>query len=696
MACAVTFDEPRHHLTRRPPLRLTRRFAFASLIGMLVVMVSLIWAFKVLTVDHMIDHSSRGNAELAQRFAERVWTHHRDFVMTSVGRTREALLADARYGDLDAVLHQEMRGMSVVKVKLYNLQGRTVYSTDPAQVGEDKQGNPGFQRARAGLIEGGLTHKDRIDTFEGTVAERDLIFTYVPLRHDGGGAPEAVLELYADVTRPLTEQRRAHWKVAGIVLGLLSVLYAFLAAIVHRADRLIARQQAERAAREAQIQHQAHHDPLTGLPNRAQFGERLNEALSLAARHGRQAALMFIDLDRFKIVNDSLGHGAGDLLLKAAAERIRERLRGSDLLFRMGGDEFTVILPEVDSPEHVAQVAQRVLANLRASVAVHGHEVVVGGSIGIAIFPGDGATADVLVKNADSAMYSAKQAGGSGHAFYCVEMNQRALTRLNLEADLQKALRHGEFVLHYQPRIHTASRRVVAVEALLRWQSPSRGLVPPGDFIGVLEDSGLMQPVGEWVLRTACAQLARWRAAGLPALRMSVNVSARQFQAAGFAAAVGHALAETGIEPGLIELELTESLLITKPEQAAETLATLKALGVSISIDDFGTGYSSMNYLRHLAVDFLKIDRSFVKEVASNPRDRAVVCAIADLARTLGITLVAEGVETEAQAGFFGDIQCGELQGFLFSRPLPAEQLARFVRERAGISPPAPQVVPAT
>jgi diguanylate cyclase (GGDEF)-like protein len=677
------------------PFRLTRYFSVASLIGLVLVTAGLIWSYSALMLDHLVEHGSKDNTELAQIVANRVWGDHRDFALSSEGRTREALQTDPRLAALDRAVRAEARGLNIAKVKLYDRQGLTVYSTDPRQIGEDKRANEGFRRALGGQANGGLTHRDTFDTFDGTVADRDLIFTYVPVRLDGAGAPEAVLELYSDVTELLAEQRHAQWRVAGLVLVMLSVLYVFLAAIVHRADRLIARQDADRAAREAQYQHQAHHDMLTGLPNRAYFGERLREALSLADRRGRQVALMYIDLDRFKIVNDSLGHGAGDQLLGEVASRIRDGLRASDLLFRMGGDEFTVILPDVDSPEAVVQVAQRIVGQVRAPVQLGGHDVAVGVSIGIAMHPGDGATAEALIKNADAAMYSAKQLGGSGHAFYRTDMNQRALARLSLEADLQKAFRQGEFVLHYQPRIDAGSRRIVAVEALMRWQSPSRGLVPPGEFIGVLEDSGMMNLVGEWVLRTACAQQVRWRAAGLPPLRMSVNVSARQFQAAGFAATVGRVMSETGTDPATLELELTESLLITQPEQAAETLAALKSLGVTIAIDDFGTGYSSMNYLRHLAVDFLKIDRSFVKEVATSPRDRAVATAIADLARALGITLVAEGVETEAQAAFFSGIHCGELQGFLFSRPLPAEALAQFVREHGVVNPPPAAAVPA-
>ena len=439
------------------------------------------------------------------------------------------------------------------------------------------------------------------------------------------------------------------------------------------------RQEQERAAKEEQVRHQAYHDALTGLPNRAYFAERLGEAISLASRHSHTCALMFIDLDRFKIVNDSLGHQAGDALLKVVSTRIASCLRNSDLLFRMGGDEFTIILPAVATPEDAAIVASRVLESVAAPVSVHEHEFTVGATIGIAVYPGDGDDAKTLLKNADVAMYSAKESGRGSYAFYREAMNQRALDRLDLEAALRQGFRDGEFTLYYQPRLDAATRRVVGVEALLRWISPSRGVVLPGAFIGVLEDTGMMTIVGEWVLRSACTQACRWQELGMEPLRVSVNVSSQQFQSGSFVALVERVLRDTGVRPGLIELELTESLLISNAEQARATIGALKALGLWISIDDFGTGYSSLSYLRHFAVDYLKIDRSFVAELASSARDRAVATAIIELAKALDITVVAEGVETQAQAKFLSSVDCGELQGFLFCKPVPVDQLARYL-----------------
>jgi len=613
--------------------------------------------------------------DLTRAFANAVWGRYRSFVLESTGRPREALLADPAVPLLRAEVLSKMNGLQIAKVKIYNLDGLTVFSTDEKQIGEHKGSNPGFRQARAGEVTSLIVFREKFDAFEGALSNRNLIASYVPARATADAPIEGVFEVYSDVTELLHKQTRAQWQVAAIVLTLLATLYLFLFLVVRKADRIIALQDQERAAKEQQVRHQAYHDALTGLPNRAYFSERLGETIALAQRTNQSCALMFVDLDRFKIVNDSLGHEAGDSLLKVVAARIQACLRESDLLFRMGGDEFTVILSQITAPEDAAFVARRVQDAVAAPVSVHEHELAVGATIGIAVYPGDGDSAEALLKNADAAMYSAKENGRGRHAFYRAAMNQRASQRLGLEVALKKGFRDGEFTLYYQPRIDAASRRIVALEALLRWVSPSRGLVPPGEFIGVLEDTGMMTIVGEWVLRSACTQVCRWREQGMAPLRVSVNVSSVQFQNSGFVAMVQRVLRETGAPPELIELELTESLLMANVEQARTTIDALKALGLRISIDDFGTGYSSLNYLRQFAVDFLKIDRSFVVDMASNPRDRAVVVAIIELAKALDITVVAEGVETEPQASFFSEARCGELQGFLFCRPLPVDQL---------------------
>ncbi len=544
---------------RSRPFRLTRYFSLASLVGVVLVTACLLVTYRELTQRHLIAHESRANADLTTAFANAVWERYRSFVLGSSGRPRDALLADPMQRELRAEVLTKMNGLQVAKIKIYNLDGRTVFSTDDKQVGEDKSTNPGFLSARAGQVASNITFRESFDAFEGVIANRNLIASYVPVRAAPDAPVEGVFEVYSDVTELLATQRHAQWQVAGLVLALLAALYLFLFWVVRKADIIIARQDEDRAAKEEQVRHQAYHDALTGLPNRAYFAERLAESIALAARHGHAGALMFVDLDRFKIVNDSLGHQAGDQLLKAVSERIHACLRESDLLFRMGGDEFTIILPRVATPEDAAFVARRVLEAVAMPVSVHEHELAIGATIGIAVYPEDGRNAEELLKNADAAMYSAKAAGRGTHAFYRAAMNQRALQRLDLEVALKKAFRDGEFALYYQPRIDAATRRVVALEALLRWISPSRGVVPPGEFIGVLEDTGMMPIVGEWVLRSACKQIVRWRDQGLAPLRVSVNVSSTQFQSASFLALVQRVLRDTAAPPELIELELTES-----------------------------------------------------------------------------------------------------------------------------------------
>jgi diguanylate cyclase (GGDEF)-like protein len=665
------------------PFRLIRYFSLTSLIGIVVVTACLFWTYRELTERHLVVHEGRANADLTRAFANATWSRYRSFVLDSAGRSRQALLADPALPQLRADVLAKMSGLQIAKIKVYNLDGLTVFSTDEQQIGENKSSNPGFQSAKAGSVASNITFREKFDAFEGVLSKRNLIASYVPVRAAPEAPIEGVFEVYSDVTELLHTQTRAQWQVAGIVLALLATLYLFLFLVVRKADRIMAGQELERAAKEDLVRHQAYHDALTGLPNRAYFAERLGETITFASRHHHTCALMFVDLDRFKIVNDSLGHVAGDALLKVVSERIQACLRESDLLFRMGGDEFTIILPQIAMPEDAAFVARRIQQAVATPVSVHEHELAVGATIGIAVYPGDGDSAEALLKNADAAMYSAKENGRGGHAFYRAAMNQRASQRLALELALKKGFHDGEFTLYYQPRLDAALRRVVAVEALLRWVSPSRGVVPPGEFIGVLEDTGMMTIVGEWVLRSACMQICRWRAEGMAPLRVSVNVSPVQFQNNAFVPMVRRVLRDTGAPPGLVEIELTESLLIANVDQARTTISELKALGLRISIDDFGTGYSSLNYLRHFAVDYLKIDRSFVTDIADSPRDRAVVVAIIELAKALDITVVAEGVETEAQATFFSDAHCNELQGFLFCRPLPVEALGRYLAAAA-------------
>ncbi|MFP5381993.1 MAG: EAL domain-containing protein [Gammaproteobacteria bacterium] len=437
----------------------------------------------------------------------------------------------------------------------------------------------------------------------------------------------------------------------------------------------------ERCQAEERIEYLAHHDVLTGLPNRVLLRDRFEHAVAQAARAQSRVGLLFLDLDNFKVVNDTLGHAAGDELLLSVVTRLARCTRHSDTISRQGGDEFILLLDSVPDQEAVERVAGEILEQLGEPVSIGGHELSASCSIGIAIYPEDGEDFDRLLQKADTAMYNAKNAGRNTYRFFDEQMNRQAHEHLMLQNRLHQALYRAELHLHYQPQVDTLSGRVIGTEALLRWNNPDLGAVSPARFITVAEDCGLIVSIGAWVLEQACRQAQAWRNAGLPELVMSVNLSAMQFRRAGLVEAVSGALQRSGLPPRLLELELTESILLQDVEHTLDTVRTLKALGVRLSIDDFGTGYSSLSYLRRFAVDRLKIDRSFVQEVNADPDNDAIVRAIIQLAKSLRLGIIAEGVETAGQLAFLRAAGCHEVQGFLFSRPLPAAEVEAMLRE---------------
>ena len=434
----------------------------------------------------------------------------------------------------------------------------------------------------------------------------------------------------------------------------------------------VSRDVTERRNVEEQIEYQAYHDALTGLPNRRLFRDRLTIALAHARRMNHPLAVMFLDLDRFKVVNDTLGHSVGDKLLKSVAMRLQSSLREEDSIARMGGDEFTVLLADLQTIDHAAKIAQKVLDTVAQTVSIDGTELFLTTSVGIAVFPSDGDNAEALLANADHAMYRAKEAGRNSYQMFTPAMNSRALERLSLENDLRHALERGELVLHYQPQINIATGRVTGVEALLRWNRPGFGLVAPKDFIPIAEETRLIVPIGEWVLREACRQARAWQSPGSPGFRMAVNLSPRQFQHSDLPQVIASALEYSGLPPGDLELEITESLAMQNTARTIATLQKLRDMGVQIAIDDFGTGHSSLNYLRSFPIDSVKIDQEFVQEIEGSAADRAIIAAVIGMARGLSLRVIAEGVETEQQLDFLREQGCEEVQGFLFGEPVPA------------------------
>ena len=437
---------------------------------------------------------------------------------------------------------------------------------------------------------------------------------------------------------------------------------------------------------ERHIKHMAYHDALTELPNGRHFSESLQSCLVRAETEGHQVALLFCDLDRFKNVNDSLGHDKGDTLLRAAADRLRTCVRDTDTLARLGGDEFTLLLQHVAGPEEATTIGDRVLAAFRDPFYLDGQELFLSASVGVALYPDDGEDAQTLLKNADTAMYRAKLAGRNSQLRYTPVMNARARQLLELEADLHEAVRGREFVVHYQPQVAAATGEILAVEALVRWPHPRRGLVPPNEFITLAEDRGLIRAIDCYVLTEAAAQCKRWEAAGLPPIRVAVNLSAHHFRDAGVVDMVAGVVNDTGVRPELIELELTETADMEEPDRVAAILRQLRNLGVGLTLDDFGTGFSSWMHLKHFPVGRLKIDGSFVAGLPDDRHDAAIVSATIDMAHLIGLSVTAEGVETAPQAEFLSGNCCDLLQGFLYSKPRPTDEITELLEEASSRS----------
>jgi len=494
---------------------------------------------------------------------------------------------------------------------------------------------------------------------------------------------------FRDPIKAAVEQNMTTGLIVDCVLirrdGFESVIEDCSASIHDRAGRVIGavivfHDVSAARAMSRQMTHAAQHDLVTNLPNRLLLNDRIAQSISLARRQNRPLAVIFLDLDHFKYINDSLGHATGDKLLQAVSKRLLAGLRGSDTVSRQGGDEFVILLSEIADPEDVAASARKILLLLNAPHSIGGQDLLIGGSIGISVYPADGEDAETLIKNADTAMYRAKERGRNNFQFFKAEMNLKAVERQSLEGNLRRAFEREEFLLHYQPKVNLDTGEITGGEALIRWQHPDRGLVPPSQFVPIAEDCGLILQIGRWVLREACSQARAWQNEGLPPLRIAVNVSAVEFRDKGFAERVQTVLSETGLEARYLELELTEGVLMEDAESMVSVLQELKRMGVHLAVDDFGTGYSSLSYLRQFPIDVLKIDQSFVHQITADPDDSMIVSAIINMAKSLKHVVVAEGVETREQRNYLQAQHCAEGQGNLFSRPLAAARFAHFMK----------------
>lgn len=689
---------------------LSRYFSLLSLVLIAGVSGLLVQYYRHITQDQLLALEQHRAAEFTRVFENSLWREFKPLVDAAAqGDTADTLRQRATISRLHEALATLARGTTVIKIKLYANSGITVFSSDARQIGEDKSGNLGFQAAVGGRVAGTLTHRNQFDAFEGTLTDRDIIATYVPIQPGESEDMAGVFEVYQDVTGFVQQSERQLAWVTATVIGVLAALYLAQFVVVRRAQLILrsqgqALQEAnteldqrvkerthaleleigERRLAQQQLKHLAHHDPLTGLPNRTLFRECLTQQLSqLDPASPSPLAVLFIDLDRFKDVNDTLGHPIGDALLVSVARRLQACMGAGDLLARLGGDEFICLLPDIGAPAQAEALALRLLALFQQPFTVGDNRLHLSASIGISLAPVDGMDVDVLVREADAAMYQAKSQGRNRHHFYTIEMTAQARERIQLEGRLRAAIGAGELSLHYQPKIEVSSGRLTGAEALLRWHNHELGSVPPARFIPVAEETGYIETLGAWALNETCRQLAAWDAVGLQLPVVSINLSVKQLERGNFPALLQSCLQRWNVAAQRIEIEITESVVLVM-EDAFVRLAELQAIGVRLSLDDFGTGYSSLSYLNRLPVQVLKIDRSFISGIGVNRSDESIVQAMVDIARSLDLVSVAEGVETEAQMAFLRRLGCAEVQGYLHGQPVPPDDFLQRWQVYAG------------
>jgi diguanylate cyclase (GGDEF)-like protein len=786
-----------------PRFQLLRSFSVSSAAVMALMTGAVVAIYQSNHSGTVLRIAEDQNAALARSVANTVWARYAPFLSSLGYLPGDVIRAWPETADLDRQLRQITKGLPVLKIKIFNLDGLTIYSSELAQIGESRSTNQGFLKAlRTGTPASKMSFRGTFSAFSGVHTNVDLAESYVPIVDDGGNVV-SVFELYTDITPHVARLRRDIWFAAALSTIAACVIYLFLLLVVRRADAMIKAQQRselssfnakletanakvdialknisqglcmfdaegrllvanERYARmyglapehiepgtpfrkiieariamgafaggdpeayiserlaavrerhastkiqtlpdgrviaiahqpmadggwvathediteqrryEARIAHMALHDGLTDLPNRTLFNERLEQALARTAR-GEIVAVHLLDLDLFKNVNDTLGHGVGDKLLQAVAVRLRSVVRDTDTVARMGGDEFAIVQVGIAQPAEAAALAERAVAAVGEPYDIAGHQVVVGTSAGISVGPTDGSDPDQLMRNADLALYRAKSTGRGAFHFFEPGMDVQMQLRRTLEHDMRAALPDGQFELYYQPVLNLARNEIIGVEALVRWHHRERGIISPADFIPLAEETGFIVPLGEWVIRQACTAAAKWP----EHLTVAVNLSPLQFKSPGLTQVVMSALASSGLPPRRLELEITESILLQDGPETLATLHRLRNLGVRIAMDDFGTGYSSLSYLRSFPFDKIKIDRSFVKDIADSTGSVNIVRAVAAMAKGLGMECTAEGVETPEQLAAIRSEGCTEMQGFVLSKPLPAQQIDPLLR----------------
>jgi diguanylate cyclase (GGDEF)-like protein len=664
--------------------RLLRYFSIASLISLMAAAIVFGILDHIFEKNHLLSYGESRNIGLAQAFANNDWPKFRSFANAAKQLDADTLRRQPDLIKLGRSVRDAVRNTATVRVQLYQLDGRTLFSSDATQIGTGNGSDAGFLSARQGLPLSSITHYDNFNTFDGELPDRDVLASYIPLRSSANEPVEGVMVIYTDITDLKTSDKKEDTLIALSVGAVLAALYGILFFIARYADRVIRDQYEQQRRIEQNLRHVTTHDALTNLPNRLLLMDRIKQSLSSAERHNNLLAVAFVDLDNFQSINNSLGHDIGDQVLQNVAQRLARCVRESDTIARIGGDEFVVSLPNIHSNVDLYQIAKKMLNAIAAPIEMSGRELHLTASIGIALYPEHGKDAETLIGKADIAMQSAKRLGRNRHQMFVEHMSEEVQQQVQLEDEMWRALENNEFVLHYQPVIDLKSGAIIGAEALLRWPNTHGAWLSPAEFIPLTEKCGLIAPLSEWVLSEACAQLQAWRESGheLGLLTMAVNLSSQHFATTNLATMIAGVIEQAEIDPRLLHLEITDAFFKDTSESVLANFEGLKRIGIKFCLDDFGTGYSSLGDLRSFPIDFLKIDRTFIRGLPDNADHAAIVTTIISLANSLGLTVVAKGVETGAQVAFLQQIGCQHAQGFLFSRPLPAGEFLSLVLEQ--------------
>jgi len=669
--------KPVSHMARFIPFRLLRYFSLISFFSLIIASLLLGTWFRNLAEDDLVKNEERSNIALAQVLAKAVWPEFSDFLNNAHKLKIGEIRNHPKTKKLDSILETYTQGLDVIKIQIYDTNGFISFSTDFSQIGDTKHGRKSYAAAKQGQVASNLAFQDKIYARKELIQNRNIISSYIPIiRPDG--QTEAVFELYTDVTRLVNGIKSTQRKIIAGVIVILGALFIVLFFVVKRADNIINQQSLEQTKHTARVQHQALHDSLTGLPNRILFLDRLEHAMLMTKQKNQLLALLFIDLDRFKQINDSLGHETGDQLLIQVTKRLSNCIRPGDTLCRLAGDEFVIILENLKMVNIATTIAKRITNTLSKPFTLANEEVVITSSTGIALYPFQDDNMQTLIKKADAAMYYAKHHGRNNFQYYAPQMEKKDHSQHHLERDLRSALEKNQLCLYYQPKINLKNWTLHGVESLLRWNHHTHGIIQPNEFIPILDETGLINKVGEWVLHETCKKAKQWQDTGLPPIMYAVNVSNLQLKSHAFCDTLQKILNETKLDPRCLEIELTESYLINNERESLDLLKKLKDIGVKITIDDFGTGYSSLTNLCKLPIDTLKIDKSFVQHMATNRETRAIITAIISFAHGLKMDVVAEGVETVQQLTFLNAMQCTSVQGYLISHPLPEHEFERL------------------